>query len=95
MQGFILVGGHQISPSLCFMFSFFTLHLPRALPPSVSLVQLCPTTKCMESIKCLEVCSVYVLIEIAPDCVCLSDSPVIWYQPPVVRCGGSVIPAAQ
>lgn len=54
-----------------------------------------PSTECMESIKCLEVCSVYVLIEIAPDRVCLSDSPLIWYQPPVVRCGGSVIIAAQ
>ena len=51
--------------------------------------------KCMESIKCLEWRSVYVLIETAPDRVRLGDGPLIWYQQPAVRCGRSVIIGAQ
>lgn len=95
MQGFILVSIHHISHSLCFKYFNPPPLSPRSFSSLCVLMQLCTSTMCMESIKCLEVCSVYVLIEIAPDSVCLSDSPLICYQPPVVRCGGSVITAAQ
>lgn len=96
MQGFMLVSIHQISllPLPVFHVFFYPLS-PLGFFSLCALMQLCNSTKCMESIKCLQVCSVYVLIEIAPDCVCLSDSPLIWYQPPAVRCGRSVIAVAQ
>lgn len=95
MQEFMLVNIHQISFSLCFMVVVFYPLYPLSFFSLCVSMQLCTSTKCMESIECLEVCSVSVLIETAPDCVCLSDSPLIWYQLPVVRCGGSVSTAAQ
>lgn len=63
MQGFILENINQISH--CFTCFLFK---PTSIPGDA-----------LNSIKSLKVPSIYVLIEIAPDRVCRSDRPQIWY----------------